>query len=113
MKWLDQWLGSSAMSRVEKLTADKLDEISRVKRAQFQDELSIQKRIDDVDTEIADLKRKRKRIEAELSTARETNRRRTEQHEAELKELQANAAALQQADVITPSNKTLTFKAGE
>jgi TolA-binding protein len=113
MKWVDQWLGKSALSRVEKLTADKLDEIARVKRAQFADELSIQKRIDDVDTQIADLKRKRKRIEAELATARETNQRRTEQHEAELKELQANAAALQQADVTTPATKTMIFRAGE
>ncbi len=109
----DRWLGRSAMSRNEALIALKLDEIARVEKQQSSDRLDIQARIDAIDTKVNELKRQRRRIETEMATADKLNATRMEQLTAELAELRANEAALNQPDVITAAEgRTLTIKTG-
>ena len=110
---LDKWLCRSALSRNEAQIALKIDEISRTEKAQADDLLTIQRRIDRIDTQIFDLKKQRKSVEKELATAERLNGQRLAQLAAELAELKANEAALSQPDVITAAEgRTLTIKTG-
>lgn len=114
MKWWDEFVGKSAKSRAERLIAEKLEEISRVKKAQFDHLTSIQKRIDDVDTEIASLRKKRLRINAEAGASRELFSTRMAQIEAELRELQANQASLNQSNTLAvPAGTTMHIHTAE
>ncbi len=109
----DKWLGRSALSRNEAQIALKLDEISRTKGAQAADLRSIQRRINQIDTQIYGLKKQREEVEAELETAQQLNEQRLAQLAAELAELRANEAALNQPEVITAAEgRTLTIKTG-
>ena len=114
MKWWDQFVGKSALSRVEGLIAQKLDEISRSKKAQFDHATTIQARIDDVDTQIVSLRKRRQRIEAEAAASLELFKTRMEQMEAELRELLANQASLKQPGTLTvPAGTTMHIHTAE
>lgn len=108
MKWWDEFVGKSAKSRVEGLIAAKLEEISRAKKAQFDHASSIQARIDDVDTQIVSLRKKRQRIEAEAKASMALHGTRMDQMEAELRELQANQASLNHPSSLSvPAGTTM------
>ena len=112
--WFDKWMGKSALSRIERLIADKLEEISRAKKIQFDHSSSIQKRIDDVNTEIVSLKKKRQRIEAEAGASLELFKTRMEQMEAELRELRANQTSLNQpGTLVVPVGTTMQIHTSE
>lgn len=113
-KKLNLVLGRSALGRIESLIARKYDQIAQIEKIQFDDQISIQKRIDDLDTKIAGLRRERRRIEAELESAKNRNKQRIEQLRSELAELEANARALESPDIIgTPNGKTIEFRSIE
>lgn len=110
-EWYDKWMGKSALSRVERLIADKLEEISRSKKVQFDHSSCIQKRIDEVDTEIVALKKKRLRIEAEAEASLELHKLRMDQMEAELRELYSNQASLNQPSSLSvPAGTTMHIR---
>lgn len=110
----DRWIGRSALGRAEALIAQKLDEIAQTEKFQIADELSIQKRIDDLDTRITALRKERRRVESEMQSARNRNQKRAAQLLAELNELSANADSLSKPNIIgTPASKTIEFRSVE
>lgn len=110
----DKWLGKNALSRIENLRAEKLDEIAKAEQAQTTDLIGIQKQIDRIDTEIFGLKKKRKNFETAMESAKAINQSRLAQLRAELSELEANAQALAQPGVLSlAAGKSVTIKTGE
>lgn len=115
MKWkfLERWIGNTALSRSEKLIADKLDEIARISGSQDADLRAIQKRINRVDVRINGLKKDRELILDEMESAKRINETRNAQLNAELAELQAQARQLSQPEVLTiPAGESVTIRTG-
>lgn len=114
IQFLNRWFGNSALSRVETLIGDKLNEIALVRRRIADDERGIQKRIDDVDVKIAALKKERQRIEDEMTSAKQINLTRLSQLESELADLRAREKHLLQPETLmVPSGGSVTIKTGE
>ena len=110
MAWkaIEKFVGRSALSRAERRIADKQDEIARIKAYQFDQVQHIQKRIDDVDTTIVGLKKRKLRLQAECAAVNEINLARLLQVEAELRELEANEKSLSRSSTsLVPVGTTL------
>ncbi|HMV49131.1 MAG TPA: hypothetical protein PLD20_12970 [Blastocatellia bacterium] len=111
--FLNRWFGNSALSRIELLIGDKLAEIALVTRRQADDERTIQKRIDDVDTKIVALKKERQRIENEMTSARQINHTQLSRLQSELADLRAREMHLSQPETLmVPSGGSVTIKTG-
>lgn len=116
MAWkaIEKYVGRSALSRAERKIADKQDEIARVKAYQFDQVQTVQKRIDEVETTIVGLKKKKLRFQAECAAINEINLARLAQLEAELKELEANGKSLSKSSTsLVPVGTTLEFRSPE
>ena len=94
--WINGLFGDSAESRLQQLIADKLDDISAVKKAQLMNTIAIQKRQDDVAVKKYSLGLESKRLDAEARGMIEINMSRLNQFYAELNEHQANLLAMHQ-----------------
>ncbi len=94
--WINGLFGDSAEGRLQQLIADKLDDISAVKKAQLMNTIAIQKRQDDVAVKKYSLGLESKRLDAEARGMIEINMARLNQFYAELNEHQANLQAIHQ-----------------
>ncbi len=92
--WINGLFGDSAEGRLQQLIADKLDDISAVKKAQLMNTIAIQKRQDDVAVKKYSLGLESKRLDAEARGMIEINMSRLNQFYAELNEHQANLQAI-------------------
>lgn len=106
--WINGLFGDSAEGRLQQLIADKLDDISVVKKAQLMNTIAIQKRQDDVAVKKYSLGLESKRLDAEARGMLEINIARLNQFYAELNEHQANLQAMHQRTNSVPQAEPIS-----
>lgn len=94
LTWLNSLMGDSAQARLQRLIADKLDDLSATKKAQLLEMISIQKEKDDVAVEKYRLALKSKRLATKAEGMSVINLSRLDQFQAELDEYRASLTTL-------------------
>lgn len=94
LTWLNSLMGDSAQARLQRLIADKLDDLSATKKAQLLEMIAVQKEKDDVAVEKYRLALKSKRLATKAEGMSVINLSRLDQFQAELDEYRSNLTAL-------------------
>lgn len=104
--WLTSLLGDSAQARLQRLIADKLDDLTAIKKAQLLEMIAIQKEKDDAAVEKYKLALKSKRLAAKAEGMSLINRSQLDQFQSEIEEYRANLTALHSTPPVTKPNQS-------